>query len=73
MNRKKQLYTSNDWNEGSSEWNFQKEQNYRTNNSTTNVKKVAKSYLNYHPTFYQNTIETPILKEERQQYKKYQP
>lgn len=49
MNRKKQLLGASDWNEGlSRDWG-EKEQT----KSTNNVKKVAKSYLNYNPTFYQ--------------------
>lgn len=49
MSRKKQLAGTSDWNDGlAKDWR-EKEQV----NSSNNVKKVAKSYLNYNPTFYQ--------------------
>jgi hypothetical protein len=57
MQRKKQLYGANDWSETStSGWNYEKDQIQKSGNSS--VKKVAKSYLNYNPTFYQN-LQTP--------------
>lgn len=57
MTRKKQLYAGNQWTDKNlNDWNTDKEPIYKSNNPnlSSNVKKVAKSYLNYNPTFYQN-------------------
>jgi hypothetical protein len=48
MNRKKQLLGSSDWNES-----FSKDWERDQSKNISNVKKVAKSYLNHNPTFYQ--------------------
>jgi hypothetical protein len=48
MTRKKQLLGASDWSEGIS-----KEWGEREQPKSSNVKKIAKSYLNYNPTFYQ--------------------
>lgn len=54
MQRKKQLYNNTSvWSENTTgDWTFEKDLLQRGSNAS--VKKVAKSYLNYNPTFYQN-------------------